>query len=109
MAKPPFFKPTLPHAASAAVGDLHADDRASEDRMSGDPVEDFLKRRKKATINDVASLARVSKKTVSRVINNSPSVREETREQVNEIITRIGFRPDPQARGLAFRRAFLFG
>ena len=46
---------------------------------------------------------------MSRVINNSPSVREETREQVNDIIARIGFRPDPQARGLAFRRAFLFG
>lgn len=104
MAKPPFFKPTVPHAPSSAVGDTHVGDR-----VSGDPVEDFLKRRKKATINDVASLARVSKKTVSRVINNSPSVREETREQVNAIIARIGFRPDPQARGLAFRRAFLFG
>ena len=103
MAKPPFFKPTLPHAPSAGDG------AANPDRVTGDPVEDFLKRRKKATINDVASLARVSKKTVSRVINNSPSVREETREQVNGIIARIGFRPDPQARGLAFRRAFLFG
>lgn len=103
MAKLPFFKPTLAHAPSAADG------AAPVDRLGGDPVEDFLKRRKKATINDVASLARVSKKTVSRVINNSPSVREETREQVNGIIARIGFRPDPQARGLAFRRAFLFG
>jgi len=104
MAKPPFFKPTLPQAPSAAIGDTQ-----TGDRVSGDPVEDFLKRRKKATINDVASLARVSKKTVSRVINNSPSVREETRDQVNDIIARIGFRPDPQARGLAFRRAFLVG
>ena len=104
MAKPPFFKPTLPQAPSAAMGDTQ-----TGDRNSGDPVEDFLKRRKKATINDVASLARVSKKTVSRVINNSPSVREETRDQVNDIIARIGFRPDPQARGLAFRRAFLVG
>ncbi|MFT3998107.1 MAG: LacI family DNA-binding transcriptional regulator [Asticcacaulis sp.] len=76
---------------------------------TGDPVEDFLTRRKKPTINDVASLARVSKKTVSRVINNSPSVRTETRDQVNAIIARIGFRPDPQARGLAFRRSFLLG
>lgn len=74
-----------------------------------DAVEEFIRRRKKATINDVARLARVSKKTVSRVINNSPSVRNETREQVNDIIARIGFRPDPQARGLAFRRSFLFG
>ena len=105
MARPPFFKPNLPHAPSAAVGENHI----NGERLNGDPVEDFLKRRKKATINDVASLARVSKKTVSRVINNSPSVREETRDQVNEIIARIGFRPDPQARSLAFRRAFLFG
>jgi len=74
-----------------------------------DPVEEFLRRRKKPTINDVASLARVSKKTVSRVINHSPSVRGETRDQVNAIIARIGFRPDPQARGLAFRRSFLLG
>jgi LacI family transcriptional regulator len=105
MAKPPFFKPTL----SATSPDLAGGDHMTADRVSGDPVEDFLKRRKKATINDVAALARVSKKTVSRVINKSPSVREETRDQVNDVIARVGFRPDPQARGLAFRRAFLFG
>ncbi len=74
-----------------------------------DAVEEFIRRRKKATINDVANLARVSKKTVSRVINNSPSVKPDTRDQVNAIIARIGFRPDPQARGLAFRRSFLIG
>jgi len=72
-------------------------------------IEDFLQRRRKATINDVARLARVSKKTVSRVINKSPSVRPETRDAVDAIIARIGFRPDPQARGLAFRKAFLIG
>ena len=33
----------------------------------------------KVTINDIARLAGVSKKTVSRVINDSPLVREETR------------------------------
>jgi len=110
MAKPPFFKPTLLHAASSAVGENHmTGEHGNGDRVNADAVEDFLRRRKKATINDVAALARVSKKTVSRVINNSPSVREETRDQVNDIITRIGFRPDPQARGLAFRRAFLVG
>ena len=76
---------------------------------TAEAVEEFLKRRKKATINDVARLAKVSKKTVSRVINKSPSVRAETRESVNEIIAKIGFRPDPQARGLAFRRSFLLG
>ncbi len=44
---------------------------------------------------------------MSRVINDSPFVKAETREKVREIIGKIGFTPDPQARGLAFRRAFL--
>ena len=74
-----------------------------------DLIEQFIQKRKKATINDVARLSQVSKKTVSRVINKSPSVRGETRDQVNDIISRIGFRPDPQARGLAFRKSFLLG
>jgi LacI family transcriptional regulator len=65
--------------------------------------------KEKHTINDIARLANVSKKTVSRVINESPYVREETRKRVNEIIKTVGFRPDPQARGLAFRRSFLMG
>ena len=64
---------------------------------------------KRSTINDVARLANVSKKTVSRVINDSPFVKEETRLKVNAIIREVGFEPDPQARGLAFRRSFLLG
>jgi len=61
----------------------------------------------KVTINDIARLASVSKKTVSRVINDSPLVREQTREKVKLIIAEHGFAPDPQARALAFRRSFL--
>jgi LacI family transcriptional regulator len=64
---------------------------------------------RKHTINDIARLANVSKKTVSRVINESPFVREETRARIAEIIKRVGFTPDPQARALAFRRSFLVG
>ena len=64
---------------------------------------------RKHTINDIARLANVSKKTVSRVINDSPFVREETRTRVTEIMKRVGYTPDPQARGLAFRRSFLIG
>lgn len=63
--------------------------------------------RRKPTINDVASLASVSKKTVSRVINKSPLVNEATRTGIAEIIQRIGYQPDPQARGLALRRSQL--
>jgi LacI family transcriptional regulator len=63
----------------------------------------------KHTINDIARLANVSKKTVSRVLNESPFVREETRARVSEIMQKVAYTPDPQARGLAFRRSFLIG
>jgi LacI family transcriptional regulator len=64
---------------------------------------------KRPTINDVARLARVSKKTVSRVINDSPFVKEKTREQVAAVIADIGYTPDPLARGLASKRSYLVG
>ncbi|WP_395647009.1 LacI family DNA-binding transcriptional regulator [Terricaulis sp.] len=64
---------------------------------------------RRPTINDVARIAGVSKKTVSRVINRSPFVKTETRDKISRIILDIGFVPDPQARGLAFRRSFAIG
>ncbi len=63
----------------------------------------------RATINDVARLAGVSKKTVSRVINSSPLLNEETRERVEKVIRELGYVPNPQARALALRRNFLIG
>jgi LacI family transcriptional regulator len=66
-------------------------------------------RKKRLTINDIARLSGVSKKTVSRVINRSPFLREDTRARVEAIMAETGYAPDPQARGLAFRRSFLIG
>jgi LacI family transcriptional regulator len=63
----------------------------------------------KATINDIARLAGVSKKTVSRVLNDSPLVRPETRAKVHALMQQYAYAPDPQARGLAFRKSFLVG
>lgn len=63
----------------------------------------------RATINDIARLAKVSKKTVSRVLNRSPFVKDETRIRVQAVMERLAYVPDPQARGLAFRRSFLIG
>lgn len=54
-------------------------------------------------------MAGVSKKTVSRVINNSGHVKDATRKRVLEIVERHGYRPDPQARALALRRSPLIG
>jgi LacI family transcriptional regulator len=60
-----------------------------------------------STINDVARIANVSKKTVSRVINKSPLLSEKTREHVEKVIKEIGYVPNPQARALALRRNFI--
>ena len=61
------------------------------------------------TIQQVADLAEVSPKTVSRVINNEQSVREHTRARVLEAIERLNYRPNLNARGLASNRSFLIG
>lgn len=61
------------------------------------------------TISDIARLAGVSKKTVSRVINQEPYVGKDTRKRVETIIAEHGYEPDPQARGLASRRSYLVG
>lgn len=63
----------------------------------------------KLTINDIASMAGVSKKTVSRVINRSPLLNRETRDKVEAIIRETGYVPNPQARALALGRNFLIG
>lgn len=64
---------------------------------------------KNPTINDVARLAGVSKKTVSRVINRSALLSEDTRAKVEAVIGQLGYVPNPQARALALRRNFLLG
>jgi len=61
------------------------------------------------TINDVARIAGVSKKTVSRVINRSPLLSDDTRKHVEGVISGLGYVPNPQARALALRRNFLIG
>jgi len=62
---------------------------------------------KKLTITDIARLAGVSKKTVSRVINRSGLVRDDTREKILKVVKEHGYTPDPQARALALRRSQL--
>jgi LacI family transcriptional regulator len=77
--------------------------------MSLNDGEDMMKRTGQPTINDVARVAGVSKKTVSRVINRSPLLGEETRARVETVIRDLGYIPNPQARALALRRNFLIG
>jgi DNA-binding LacI/PurR family transcriptional regulator len=56
---------------------------------------------KRPTLADVAAAAGVSKAAVSRVINDAPGASAHTRERVQEVIARLGFRPDSVARALA--------
>ena len=58
-------------------------------------------------IEDVANRAGVSMKTVSRVLNNEPGVREATRAKVLETVAAMNYRPDPSARSLAGNRSYL--
>lgn len=67
-----------------------------------------LNRRVRAvTIDDVAERAGVSAKTVSRVLNNEPNVRQAKREIVLQASRELGYRPNPAARSLAGARSFL--
>ncbi|MFI6706376.1 LacI family DNA-binding transcriptional regulator [Nonomuraea sp. NPDC050478] len=57
------------------------------------------------SIRDVAAAAGVSYQTVSRVLNESPRVRPETRAAVLTAIEQLGFRPSRAARALSLGRA----
>ena len=61
------------------------------------------------TIRDVARRSKVSLKTVSRVINNEPSVREDTRERVQRAIDELDYAPDQSARSLRSATSYALG
>lgn len=60
--------------------------------------------RRRVSMTDVASHAGVSQKTVSRVVNGEPHVREEIQLRVRASIKELGFRPNAAARSLVTRR-----
>jgi DNA-binding LacI/PurR family transcriptional regulator len=58
---------------------------------------------------DVARLAGVSHQTVSRVLNEHPHVRPQTRDNVLAAIAQLGYRPNAAARTLVTRRTRTLG
>lgn len=60
----------------------------------------------RSRIEDVAALAGVSIKTVSRVLNNEPNVRAATSARVAAAVAKLGYRPNPSARSLAGQRSY---
>ncbi len=61
------------------------------------------------TIDDVARTAGTSTKTVSRVLNNEPNVREAMRQRVLSAVAALNYRPLNSARSLATHRSFMIG
>ncbi|MEO8366685.1 MAG: LacI family DNA-binding transcriptional regulator [Pseudoxanthomonas sp.] len=61
----------------------------------------------RSRIEDVATAAGVSMKTVSRVLNNEPNVREETRDRVLQAVVKLQYTPNLAARSLAGQRSYV--
>jgi DNA-binding LacI/PurR family transcriptional regulator len=60
-------------------------------------------------VRDVARLAGVSAQTVSRVINDSPRIRDETRRRVLEAMSQLDYRVNNAARALGTRTSRTLG
>ena len=63
----------------------------------------------KVTLEMVAAAAGVSPSTVSRILNGTAVVSDDKRAAVDEAIARLGFVPNPVARGLAGGRTLSIG
>jgi DNA-binding LacI/PurR family transcriptional regulator len=82
--------------------------------VDGAPTRDDGSRRREPppTMRDIATLAGVSQSTVSRVLNDVATrvpITEDTRTRVNEAARRLGYRPNPLARGLRGAPTMLLG
>jgi len=65
--------------------------------------------KKRATIKDVAREAGVSTQTVSRVMNKASYVSETTRQKVEVVVEKLGYRPSTLARSLIQQRSYTLG
>ncbi|NOU68242.1 substrate-binding domain-containing protein [Paenibacillus sp. LMG 31461] len=62
-----------------------------------------------ATIKDIAKLAGVSHTTVSRALNNSPLIQEETKERIRIIAEQLDYTPNYNAKSLVLDRSYNLG
>ena len=61
------------------------------------------------TLEEIAKRARVSRSTVSRVINNDSKVSDSTRKRVTTVVKRLNYHPNAAARSLASGRTRILG
>ena len=77
--------------------------------MSKDQLVRKLNNHLPATLRDVADLAGVSTKTVSRVVNHQNEISEATRQRVQAAIDQLDYRPNILARSLIHQRSKTLG
>ncbi len=61
------------------------------------------------TIKDIAKLANVSHTTVSRALNNSPLINEETKKKIKEIAKEVNYVPNYNAKSLVLHKSYTIG
>jgi DNA-binding LacI/PurR family transcriptional regulator len=87
-----------------AILSIDSMQEASTNSAGGEPG-----RPRGVVMADVAKLAGVSQQTVSRVLNNSPHVRSDTRERVRDAMRKLEYRPNSVARALVTGRSQTLG
>ncbi len=61
------------------------------------------------TIKDIAKMANVSHTTVSRALNNSPLIKEKTKQKIIQIANQLNYSPDVHARSLVLQKSYTIG
>lgn len=61
------------------------------------------------TIKDIARLANVSHTTVSRALNNSPLIKEETKKRILTIASELNYIPNYSAKSLVMQKSYTIG
>lgn len=61
------------------------------------------------TIKDIAKLANVSHTTVSRALNNSSLINEETKKKIKEIAKELNYVPNYNAKSLVLHKSYTIG
>src|ERR671938_1279400 len=74
-----------------------------------EPIKAIPEPIRAATMADVARTLGLSHQTVSRVLNDHPSVRPDTRARVLKAIEDLGYRRNPAARALVTRHSQTIG
>jgi DNA-binding LacI/PurR family transcriptional regulator len=69
----------------------------------------YRRQTKIATLHEVAARAGVSHQTVSRVVNDSPRVAQQTRLRVLQAVEELDYQPNKAARNLVSKRSTLIG